>query len=73
MLLSQVRLQAAGFAITYGATQRENYHLRKHEVLEFLDTEYLPSRLYRAGSFHTNEPYGIVCSYSKTINEVARD
>lgn len=72
-LLLQVGLQAAGFALAYRAAQREHYHLRKNKVLELLDAEYLPASLYRGWSFHTNEPYCVVCTHAKAVNEVARD
>lgn len=72
-LLLQVGLQAARLALAYGAVQRENDHLREHEVLELLDTEYLSPRLYRGRSFHADEPYGVVRSHTKTVNKVARD
>lgn len=72
VLLLQVRLQAAGLTVTYGATQRENYHLRKNKVLELLDAEYLAASLYRGRPFHTDEPYSVVRPHTKTVNQVAR-
>jgi len=52
--------------------QREYYHLRKYEMLEFLNANYLPARLYCGGTLHANKSNGIVRPYTKTVNKVAR-
>lgn len=73
MLLLHVRLKAIGLAIPGCAVQREYYHLRKHKVLEFLNANDLPARLYGGRPLHADESYCVVCSHTKTVNEVACD
>lgn len=72
VLLFQVRLKAIGLAIPRCTVQRENYHLRKHDVLEFLNANYLPACLYGGGTLHADKSNGIVRPYTKTVNKVAR-
>lgn len=73
VLLLQVCLKTVGLSISGCTVQGKYYHLRKHEVLEFLNAKYLPACLYSGRAFHADKSYSIVCPHTKTVNKVTRD